>query len=189
MRNMRALAWALCCIMAVAGACGGAVAPGTSDAGSGSSSDASTGGSSGPNAGSSSGEVGSSSGPVTGSGSGPSGSSSTGSGGIVDAMATGCAKAPPPMEAASCSQCIATFCEDTWCACAGDSLDDGGHVVGDGCMGYVDCVLTCAAHGSLQACGMQCAPGNSQQITSEGDAFAACMAAHCMTATTCPNYG
>lgn len=202
MSTMRVLASVLCFATALA-ACGGAIAPGTGDGGSGSSSGGS-GSSSGTLVGGSSGVAGSSSGPVTGSSSGPSGSSSTSStsgsggvssGGVVDAMTTGCANgAPSPGQSPACNQCIADSCEDSWCACAGDSsVDDAGSV--NGCLGFVNCILVCIngdpeagippADGGIQECAMLCAQSYSSQQVTEGESFISCLASGCATPTTC----
>ena len=42
----------------------------------------------------------------------------------------------------TCDGCIATNCESTWCACAGDTVDVDG---GPGCLEYVKCVEDCVA--------------------------------------------
>jgi hypothetical protein len=92
----------------------------------------------------------------------------------------------------ACDQCIGTFCNNEWCACAADSsVDDAGNP--DGCIGYVACVQLCLfpadagldAGGSVAQCAAACAPSYTQQQVTDGDQLLGCIAGSCGTPSTC----
>ncbi len=185
-------------------ACGGAIAPTGSegDAGGGGADAPSS--SSGSASGSSSGVLGGSS--ASGSSSGFTGSSSS-SGGSEDATidaTSACANGAPPLGmtgSAGCDQCVASFCDDSWCACAGDSsVGDAGSLLDDagafeGCLGFVSCVSNCLYNGdpdaglpsnpSVQQCAGLCGPDYTAQQQQEGAALLSCVVSSCNTPSTC----